>query len=181
MNIWTLRHPPIDRQGLCIGQTHCPCTMPPEDSMLQASGNAPFVPVQIISSDLLRCSRLAEDLADFWKCTVKLSPQLREMNFGDWDGLSYDEIDETDHVRWRAWCSNWLTEAPPGGESIDQFSARIARFLTAERPCEHTVLVTHAGVIRVLQVMAGESWDVAMSTNYPFLSWNYHAVKLILG
>ena len=68
--------------------------------------------------------------------------------------------------------------APPGGESIDQFSARIARFLTAERPCEHTVLVTHAGVIRVLQVMAGESWDVAMSTDYPFLSWNYHAVKM---
>ena len=153
--------------------------MPHEDSMQQALDTAPFVPVRIVSSDLPRCLRLAKDLADSWGCELKLSPQLREMSFGQWDGLSYVEIDETDSVRWRAWCDDWLSQAPPGGESIDQFSSRIASFLTADQPCDRTALVTHAGVIRVLQVMAGKSWDVAMATQYPFLTWNHHEVKLI--
>ena len=178
MNIWTLRHPPIDRKGLCIGQTHRPCTMPHKNSMLQALDTAPFVPIRIMSSDLPRCSRLAQNLADSWGCELKLSSQLREMSFGEWDGLSYDEIYETDSTRWRIWCDDWLSQTPPGGESIDQFSSRIASFLIADQPCDHTILVTHAGVIRVLLVMAGKSWDEAMAASCPFLTWNHHIVNL---
>ena len=153
--------------------------MPDHDAMLQALNTAPFVPVKIVSSDLPRCSKLAMDLAEFWGCDLTLSSQLREMSFGEWDGLSYQEIDEKDSVRWRAWCDDWLSQAPPNGESIEQFSLRITNFLSLNQPCDHTVLITHAGVIRALEVMAGKSWDLAMATQYPFLNWNQHEVKLI--
>ena len=152
--------------------------MPDHDAMLQALNTAPIVPVRIVSSDLPRCSKLAMDLAESWSCELALSSQLREMSFGEWDGLSYEQIEEKDSVRWRAWCDEWLSQTPPNGESIEQFSSRIRTFLSVNQPCDHTVLITHAGVIRALEVMAGKSWDIAMATQYPFLSWNHHEVKL---
>lgn len=179
MIVWTLRHPPIDRQGLCIGQTQRACTIPIEDAVAQAMASAPFVPVRIVGSDLPRCARLAEGLADAWGCDLTLNPQLREMSFGEWDGRSYDEIDATDSVRWRNWCDNWFSQAPPGGESTEQFSARIGAWLVDDQPCDRTAVVTHAGVIRVFQVMSGASWDDAMASQHGFLSWTRHAVMPI--
>ena len=66
MTIWTIRHPPVDRQGRCVGQTQIETTISVAEAVEQVVERAPFVPARLYSSDLPRCSRLASGLATRW-------------------------------------------------------------------------------------------------------------------
>mgnify|MGYP000744931288 CR=1 FL=1 len=46
----------------------------------------------VYSSDLARAMKTASCVADRFGLTVEPRPELRELNFGDWEGLTYDEI-----------------------------------------------------------------------------------------
>ena len=96
------------------------------------------------------------------------------MNFGEWEGRTYDAIDAEDGPRWRQWCENWQTMALPGGELLSDFSARVTDWLENHKPSPTDIIVTHAGVIRVLRVLSGATWDEAMSSDNPFLGWTEH-------
>ena len=176
MKVWTLRHPPVDRQGRCVGQSVLPLTMPIADAAKHVLANAPLVPKRLYSSDLPRCLNLARALAESWQVELGLAPALREMNFGRWEGQHYDALDRDDGERWRAWCLDWKVMAPPGGESLADLSARIDAWLERHQPDSDTLLVTHAGVIRAMEVMAGKTWDEAMATEHPFLGWSQHTL-----
>jgi len=77
---------------------------------------------------------------------------LREIDFGEWEGLRFAEIAEAypDSV------DRWAKLDPefrfPGGESLTEFDARVRR--VAERlaagPPRRVAVVTHGGVIRAL-------------------------------
>ncbi|MEC9389228.1 MAG: histidine phosphatase family protein [Myxococcota bacterium] len=177
MIVWTLRHPPIDRSGRCVGQTAVPLTMDLDEAVRSAVDTAPFVPLRVLSSDQPRCANLAHGIAGAWGVPVALSPRLREMSFGEWEGMAYDDIDRLDGARWRAWCDDWKRASPPSGESLPVFAARIRRWALDEPPDERTVVVTHAGVIRALRVMAGVSWDDAMAESHPYLGWMEHRLQ----
>jgi len=172
MTFWALRHPPIERSGRCIGQTVVPLLLPLVDSVQSAIHTAPVHPEKIVSSDLPRCADLAVAMGTKMNAEVQLFKALREMSFGAWEGRHFDDLDQTDHVRWRAWCADWQNETPPGGESLQQFQARIAQWLAQHGPEKNTVVVTHAGVLRAFQVLEGRSWGTAMQTPYEFLTWH---------
>ena len=109
MRVWSLRHPPVDRQGRCIGQSTIQTTEPLQASVRRVVASAPFEPTRLFCSDLPRCSQLAEGLALDWNIELEVTEDLREMNFGEWEGRSYNEIDATDTVRWRrAIPAEWL-------------------------------------------------------------------------
>jgi len=174
MKVWTIRHPPVDRKGRCVGQTQIEPLESTAESVAKVVASAPFVPERIFSSDLPRCSRLAEGISSHWNIPLELTPSLREMNFGEWEGRSYDEIDATDNERWRAWCADWRHGFPPGGESVDDLVQRISRWLESASPAHTDLLVTHAGVIRVFKVLSGVLWDDAIVAQCPFLGWQEH-------
>ena len=112
MTLWTLRHPPVDRQGRCVGQTVLKTTISLDEAVRRATETAPFRPARLFSSDLPRCAMLARGLAEAWSIPLQLDPSLREMDFGEWEGRTYDALDTQDGTRWRAWCENWRTLAP---------------------------------------------------------------------
>ena len=176
MTLWTVRHPPVDRGGRCVGQTHLRPTMEISQAVERVSATAPFRPKQIFSSDLPRCADLATGLAAVWEIPLALTPALREVHFGEWEGRHYDDLQREDNSRWTAWCNDWQRRAPPGGESLPDFTARIEHWLDANQPSPETLLVTHAGVIRALQVLSGDEWTTAMATDHPFLGWRRHSL-----
>ena len=176
MTVWTLRHPPVDRQGRCIGQTVIETTISDAEAVQRAIDTAPFRPARLFSSNLPRCATLAEGLAKAWSVPVHIDPRLREMNFGQWEGRSYDAINVEDGPRWNEWCVNWKTQAPPGGESLDDLVARISDWLKDHNPTPTDAIVTHAGVIRVFRVLSGSTWDEAMASDNPFLGWLEHSL-----
>lgn len=181
MTVWTVRHPPVDRQGRCIGQSVVAITIPLHEAVQTVVDTAPVNPTRLISSDLPRCARLAEGLSAAWGIPLELITSLREVNFGEWEGRSYDEIDANDGLRWRSWCENWRHQAPPAGESLDDLEARIRTWLEHHPPTQTDVLITHAGVIRTLRVLAGETWDEAMAAECAYLGWQYHDCSRLGG
>ena len=164
----------MDRKGRCIGQTVIETTISDIEAVQRAIETAPFQPDRLFSSDLPRCATLAQGLAETWSIPLNTEPQLREMNFGEWEGRSYDAIDAEDGQRWRAWCSDWRNTSPPGGESLDSFVTRIRGWLDQTHIAPNDAIVTHAGVIRVFRVLSGSTWDEAMASENPFLGWVGH-------
>ncbi|WP_042356013.1 histidine phosphatase family protein [Bacillus rubiinfantis] len=103
-------------------------------------------------SDLQRCALTMKQL--FPKAAPYFLPELREMNFGDWEGKTYQDLKEEN-----LYC-NWLTNpykyAPPNGESFQQFSNRVAAgwkklvFEILSEDLGSCAIMTHGGVIRLL-------------------------------
>ena len=172
MSFWAVRHPPIDRKGRCIGQTVMQPTVSMEDAVETVMKNSPMVPFRIVSSDQPRCANLAQALGGKMGIAVELFKDLREMNFGEWEGITYDDLDRIDRERWRAWCEDWQRKTPPGGESLLRLQHRVSNWLEQQNPEERTMVVTHAGVLRAFQVLEGSSWETAMQTPYGYLEWH---------
>jgi broad specificity phosphatase PhoE len=111
----------------------------------------------IVSSDLQRARRTAELLAEGLGLPgPAVDADLKERDVGDWSGLTADEIDQ----RWPGLLHAWRTGKvpnPPNGETNDAFVTRLRRGLASTvARCEAPVLVvTHGGVIRVLEREAG--------------------------
>jgi alpha-ribazole phosphatase len=80
-----------------------------------------------------------------------IEPDLAEQHFGDWQGLTFDELYK---LRGEEQFTFWLSpasEVPPGGESFVEVVNRVSsavRRLTAQFPGRHIVAVAHGGSIR---------------------------------
>jgi len=80
-------------------------------------------------------------------------PRLREMDFGQWQGLTHAEIHQRQARELDRWYSEPLYFAPPGGETLAQLGDRIQSALQDVRDTHQgaTVLwVSHGGPLRVL-------------------------------
>ena len=174
MNLWTVRHPPTQSKGLCVGQLAVPVLVPRDEAKQRVIDKAPLTPPIIWSSDLPRCKNLAADLAANWGVAHHVDPRLREISMGEWEGRTFDDLYETDTERWNIWCSNWITQATPGGESMLDVEKRVQGWL---RNCflqPDTLLVAHAGVVRVIRCLLGEERSQAFACAVPHLVWEKH-------
>jgi 2,3-bisphosphoglycerate-dependent phosphoglycerate mutase/probable phosphoglycerate mutase len=125
----------------------------------QAKRTAPLLlryrPVRLISSDLARAARTAEEIGQVTGLPVKLDPRLRETHLGEWQGYTPDEVES----RWPGAVATWRADptwAPPGGESREDVAAR-ARPVIAELDEEFAedgpstvLLCAHGGLIAAL-------------------------------
>jgi probable phosphoglycerate mutase len=107
----------------------------------------------VVTSPLARCVRTAEIIAaEVGGADVTVLPDLIECDFGEWEGLTFAEVQE----RWPAELSAWLDSprvAPPGGESFEAVAKR-ARAATATvlraYPGSVVVLVSHVSPIKLI-------------------------------
>jgi alpha-ribazole phosphatase/probable phosphoglycerate mutase len=120
---------------------------------------------KVYSSDLRRSRSTAEALG----VPVVVRPALREIAFGAWEGLRWEEIERADPEYAREWMARYPALPSPGGEGFQEFTRRVreeVRWLF-EQPGTFAV-VTHAGVLRlVLQHWLGcseaEAWQRTQS------------------
>ncbi len=82
---------------------------------------------RIISSPLVRARETAEIIARAQ--SLSIDPRLVEMDYGFWEGLTYEEIDQRDAGERRRWESDPATWHCPGGESGNDVGARARSFL----------------------------------------------------
>jgi alpha-ribazole phosphatase len=113
---------------------------------------------RVLSSDLARARDTAALLAP--GAEVVPDPRLRELDFGAWDGLTYDEAEARDPEAIRRWIDDPLGVRPPGGESFTDFRARVVAALH-DLPLEGSALVVaHGGPVRLLVAeLLGLAWS----------------------
>ncbi|KKL10866.1 hypothetical protein LCGC14_2551510, partial [marine sediment metagenome] len=76
---------------------------------------------------------------------------LREVDFGEWEGLSFDEICREFGEESKEWFANPNAFRFPGGESVEEFTSRVSAATERVVGREGTVaVVVHAGVIKVM-------------------------------
>ena len=102
--------------------------------------------VAIVSSDLPRAAQTAQAIADACRLPVRWEPLLHERNYGDLRGQPYDTLPFDPMT---------LDGAPPGGESIATFHARVAQAFARIVALRDTVdgnlaVVTHGLVIAAM-------------------------------
>jgi broad specificity phosphatase PhoE len=107
----------------------------------------------IISSPLLRSKETAEILARPHELAVKIDERLAEMDYGIWEGLTYEEAQSLDRELYSRWESDPAIVAPPGGESGEQVAARVVTafgdILNQYRQ-QQVLIVAHKTVNRIL-------------------------------
>jgi alpha-ribazole phosphatase len=107
----------------------------------------------IYSSDLSRAANTAQSIADFHSLEVKKDSRWRELSFGDWEGLTYQEMSAHSPDLFEAWMKDSLTVSTPNGETLAQLAER-AKAAFDEIKNNHkdqTVLVVaHSGSLQSL-------------------------------
>lgn len=99
----------------------------------------------ILSSPLLRARQTAE-LAGFPLDRTEICEDLREWEYGEYEGLTTPEIRQTD-PEWSIW-----THGAPGGETPEQVAERVDRVIERALavPEGDTIVFAHGHLLRVL-------------------------------
>jgi len=108
----------------------------------------------VYSSDLIRAKRTADMIAERHNLKSIEDPNLREINYGLWEGLDAEEIiSQFGQDAFERWKSDPENVEVPGGESFGMLRDRIVPAISkiAERHSGETaVVVAHKSVNRVL-------------------------------
>ena len=107
----------------------------------------------IVSSPMQRCQHFAQQLADEHRIPLHIEKDLREIGFGEWEGLTAGQIQERygDHLN-RFW-QDPIAFRPPGGEAVTDFYQRtIDGFDRWQQTLagKRVSVVCHGGVIRMV-------------------------------
>lgn len=112
---------------------------------------------EIVSSPLRRCRETAAAVADRLGLDVRIDEELRETDFGAWEGLTFGEVRERYGDDLTAWLASPDTAPTGGGESFAEVAERVAaaRDRIVARYAGRTVLlVTHVTPIKTLVRLA---------------------------
>jgi alpha-ribazole phosphatase len=106
---------------------------------------------KVFTSPLQRCSKLALFCG---YSQAEKDNRLMELNFGNWEGVRWSEIDDPNLERWY---TNWIDVPTTNGESFSELVARVKCFLNElkKNPYQNVLIFTHAGVIRAMAILAG--------------------------
>jgi broad specificity phosphatase PhoE len=110
-------------------------------------------PDRLVASDLRRAADSARLLSGRLGGAPETDSRLRELAFGAWEGMTWDEIYRRDAPHLAAWGERWWEVAPPGGETFDELSRRVLAWFhdfRDEGTGEIVVAVIHSGSLRAL-------------------------------
>ncbi|USA45006.1 histidine phosphatase family protein [Acinetobacter sp. C26M] len=114
----------------------------------------------IISSPLQRCQKFAAVLAKQLELPLLLNAEIKEMYFGDWEGMTTQTIYETAPERLANFWQFPTQYHAPNGESLHQFQQRVMHGFTEiyvqmqQHNWNKALVVTHGGVIKLLTCLA---------------------------
>jgi alpha-ribazole phosphatase len=124
------------------------------------------------ASDLHRTSQTAQAILDGRRVTLSTTPELREVSYGEWEGMTYREVKGLYPGQFADMMSRRLDFAPPGGESMTQLIDRVSGFLfrmQQHHSDETVLLVAHgaslrAAIVTLLEWPRQAAWSLWLAT-----------------
>ena len=179
--LWLIRHgePPEDIRHRCYGSLDAGLSATGRAQMTQVAEFLKTEPVAAIyTSPRSRALESARILAADRACPFEVVADLCEIDFGDFEGLPYDEIAARYPNLYRQWMETPTEVRFPNGESFSEMRVRILRAFQAiqfEREGQTIAIVSHGGVNRILI-----AWALQMPDNCLFrMAQDYAAINLL--
>jgi len=154
--ILLMRHGETDAsaKGRCYGKLDVPLS---EEGRLQVERACaliqPLEPELIITSPRIRASDSAAIIAKTCRIAVGIEERFAELDFGDCEGLRYEEVERKDPEFYARWMSNPTEVTFPNGESYVSMSKRVIdAYEQLIRNAKHSkiLVVAHGGVNRII-------------------------------
>jgi alpha-ribazole phosphatase len=146
MEIFVIRHTQVAVKNTCYGQSNVPLAATFAAEVAMYKNELPDKFDAVFCSPSERCRKLSNAL-NF--DNVIFENALMEMNFGDWEGKKWNDIEQT---KLDLWMKDFVNERPPNGENLLELFDRIKLFLDnlRQQKFDKILLITHAGVIRCI-------------------------------
>lgn len=167
-----IRHAQTHMAGTFCGHSDPPVDARGEQQIRNLSERLASEKIEAICcSDLVRAVTTAGSLAEAFVVPLRRRRGLREMYFGDWEGLSWGEIELRDPAYARRWIETFPNLQAPGGESFADFETRVRDeldHLLLVAQDKRVAVVTHGGVMRLaLRILHGcsdqKAWEKTRS------------------
>jgi len=157
--IWLIRHGLTDgADDRCCGRYDVRLSA---DGIRQAKAIATRLAresiANVYSSHLSRAVETARIVVEPHGLPFRTLDELAEMNFGDLEGLRYEEIQQRYPDIFHSWMTRPTETRFPNGESFTQMKARVLRaldLLLYRHRNQSIAIITHAGVIRLMLAQA---------------------------
>jgi broad specificity phosphatase PhoE len=139
-------------KGRLVGSSDVPIAAEGEE---QAASMAPYIrekmPEKCYCSPMLRTRKTAEIVLDAAP-SIELVPDLREIDFGRWEKMTFDEIAASEPDMVDSWASQGAEFVFPEGEQLREFSERVDRAIDImlKGDASRILAVAHGGVIRAM-------------------------------
>ena len=167
MKLWLARHAqPLIAPGICYGVTDVAADAIATQQAAHALAQVLPLGLRVYTSPLQRCEQLTQQLRVLRPdLAYKTEARLQEMDFGVWEGKSWDAIAP---AAYDAWTAAFATHRFGGRESVAEFMQRVASVWDAAQidACE-AVWITHAGVIRAATLLAQGVRHVEQAAQWP--------------
>jgi len=126
-----------------------------------------YKPHVVFSSSLDRCIESAEILCKPLKIKLKIDSRLNELDFGEWEGKTADELIKANNKRYDQWIKG-KPVTPQGGENVMALRKRIRAFINhcnKKYDNKRIIIVTHGGAMRMFFI---ELLKFSMNTCFAF-------------
>lgn len=149
-----VRHGATDRNnsGIYYGWTDTPLNKTGKEQALKLHHKLIKEPInRIYTSTLSRAQMTAQIIKGNRDLCIVERENLREINFGEWEGLSHTQIEQKEPVLYKMWCDDWTGYCIPGGESAKMVHLRAVMEINRiikENKTGRIVVVSHHGCIR---------------------------------
>ena len=108
----------------------------------------------LYASDLKRARNTAEIITEHHNIKLNALEGLREMNFGEWEGMNFKEIGRDYHDLFEKWKEDPTSVSPPGGEMLAEVQERIIdsleKIISTQKEDNTILVVSHGGAIRIM-------------------------------
>ena len=153
MKVTLIRHAaPLIAPGICYGRLDIAADPAAAEAVCRRATGRPATGVtRVWTSPARRCRDLANAIGLPLAVPVTVDPRLQELDFGAWEGKSWDDVARAELD---AWAAAPLAFAPPGGESGSMLTARVHDFYTGlRRDRRNCIVVSHGGPLKVLAAL----------------------------
>ncbi|WP_058485435.1 histidine phosphatase family protein [Defluviitalea phaphyphila] len=107
----------------------------------------------IYSSDLSRAYETANCIGNIKKLKVKVLPQLREINFGEWEGYTSSELKKIYGEEYKKFLLEPHKYTFPGEGSLKAVQMRLKeaiKIITSEHSSGNFIIVSHGAALKIL-------------------------------
>lgn len=110
----------------------------------------------VVTSPVKRTITSAQIITGLDTEDLVLCDDFREINFGQWEGMNYKEIERIYPKEWKQWSEDWLNCVIPGGENFNMFAERVKGSLNQilkDYKDKTILIVSHEGTLKIITML----------------------------